>query len=209
MIVSVTPLALLPQADSQRKTKALPLFSYSQYIVMIFMFLAGVSQVVYYYIVKLNFRKVKHNEELWFYLGTTLVLGTFATCVLLINTTKPLELAFREGFFQVVSIITCTGFVSADFNLWPTAGLMYFFLLMFSGGCTGSTSGGIKMVRHLIVMKNIRNVFTKFVHPNIITSIKLNNKTINDKTNITIISFIILYIFIFIAGTVIISFNRN
>jgi trk system potassium uptake protein len=189
---------------STRNSSLMYYSSYSQYIVMIFMFFAGTSQVVYYFMVKLNFRKVKHNEELWFYIAVVVIAGTVATSILLTNTTKPLEVAFREGFFQVISIITCTGFASADFNLWPIAGTVLLFLLMFSGGSTGSTSGGIKMARHLIVLKNIRGVFTKLTHPNMVTSMKLNGKTINDETNITIISFIILYIFIFITGTVII-----
>ncbi len=81
---------------------------YSQYIISLFMFLSGVSFVIYYYIVKLNFRKVKHNDELWFYIGTTLVFGTIATCVLLANTTKSLEPAFREGFFS--------GYLNSDYN---------------------------------------------------------------------------------------------
>jgi trk system potassium uptake protein TrkH len=178
--------------------------AYSQYIITIFMFLSGVSFVVYYYIVKLNFRKVKHNDELWFYLGTTLFLGTIATCVLLINTTRPLEPAFREGFFQVISIITTTGYVSVDYLYWPSAGLLLIFLLMFAGASTGSTAGSIKMVRHLVVMKNIRNAVTKLVHPNVITQIKLNNKPLADKTNISIVSFVILYLMIFFAGTIIV-----
>jgi trk system potassium uptake protein TrkH len=181
--------------------------SYSQYIVMVFMFLAGISQVVYYFMIKLNFRKVRQNEELWFYIAVVVIAGTIATSILLTNTSKPLEVAFREGFFQVVSIITCTGFASTDFILWPISGTVLLFLLMFSGGCTGSTSGGIKMARHLVVLKNIRSVFTKLTHPNMVTSLKLNGKTINDATNITIISFIILYIFIFILGTLIIVAN--
>lgn len=189
---------------STRNSSLMYYSSYSQYIVMIFMFLAGTSQVVYYYMVKLNFRKVKHNEELWFYIGVVVLAGAIATSILLTNTTKPLEVAFREGFFQVISIITCTGFASADFNLWPTAGTVLLFLLMFSGGSTGSTSGGIKMARHLVVLKNIRSVLAKLTHPNMVTSMKLNGKTINDVTNTTIISFIILYIFIFLTGTVII-----
>jgi trk system potassium uptake protein TrkH len=189
---------------STRNSSLMYYSSYSQYIVMIFMFFAGTSQVVYYFMVKLNFRKVKHNEELWFYIAVVVMAGTVATSILLTNTTKPLELAFREGFFQVISIITCTGFASADFNLWPMAGTVFLFLLMFSGGSTGSTSGGIKMARHLVVLKNIRGVLTKLTHPNMVTSMKLNGKTISTETNITIISFIILYIFIFITGTVII-----
>jgi trk system potassium uptake protein TrkH len=189
---------------STKNTSLMYYSSYSQYIVMIFMFFAGISQVVYYFMIKLNFRKVKQNEELWFYIAVVLIAGTIATSILLINTNKPLEVAFREGFFQVISIITCTGFASADFIFWPLAGTVLLFLLMFSGGCTGSTSGGIKMARHLIALKNIKNVFTKLTHPNMVTSIKLNGKAINDTTNITITSFIILYIFIFIVGTVII-----
>ena len=183
--------------------------SYSQYIVMIFMFLAGTSQVVYYYLVKLNFRKVLHNEEFWFYLSTVIFTGTLATCILLINTTKPLEEAFREGFFQIISIITCTGFASADFILWPAAGIILIFLLMFSGGSTGSTSGGIKMARHLIVFKNIKSVFVRLVHPKTIPVVRLNGKLIDEKSNISIISFIVLYIFLFITGTVILAANGS
>jgi trk system potassium uptake protein TrkH len=178
--------------------------AYSQYIIAIFMFLSGVSFVVYYYIVKFNFRKVKHNDELWFYLGTTLFFGTLATCVLLANTTKSFEPALREGFFQVISIITTTGFVSVDYLYWPAAGLIIIFLMMFAGACTGSTTGSIKMVRHLIVMKNIKNTITKLIHPNVITQIKLNNKPLSDKTNISTISFVIQYLLIFLVSTIII-----
>ena len=178
--------------------------AYSQYIIALFMFLSGVSFVIYYFIVKFNFRKVKHNDELWFYLGTTLFFGTVATCVLLANTTKSLEPAFREGFFQVISIITTTGYVSTDYLYWPPAGLIIIFLMMFAGASTGSTTGSIKMVRHLIVAKNIRNALAKLVHPNMITQIKLNNKPLSDTTNISTISFVILYLFIFLVATVVI-----
>jgi trk system potassium uptake protein TrkH len=190
---------------STKNTSLMFYSPYSQYIVMIFMFLAGTSQVVYYYLVKLNFRKVKHNEEFWFYLSTVIFAGTIAACILLINTNKPLEEAFREGYFQIVSIMTCTGFASADFILWPSVGLTLIFLMMFSGGSTGSTSGGIKMARHLIVLKNIRMVFIRLIHPKTISVVKLNGKMLDEKTNISIISFIILYLFLFITGTVILT----
>jgi trk system potassium uptake protein TrkH len=179
--------------------------SYSQYVVMIFMFLAGTSQVVYYFLVKLNFRKVLHNEELWFYLAAVIVSGAIAVCFLLIYTVKPFEEAFREGYFQVISIMTCTGFANADYILWPAAGLTLIFLLMFSGGSTGSTSGGIKMARHLVVLKNIRSVFIRLIHPRTIAAIRLNGKILDDKTNISIISFIVLYIFLFVIGTIILT----
>lgn len=189
-------------------TKNASLMAYSpycQYIVMIFMFLAGISQVVYYYIIKLNFRKVKQNEELWFYLAVALVAGTLASSILFVNTPKQLEEAFREGFFQIVSIMTCTGFASADFIFWPAAGVVLIFMMMFSGGSTGSTSGGIKMARHLIAIKNIKSVLVRLVHPRTFTTIRLNGKILDDKTNVSIVSFIVLYIFLFIVGTVVLT----
>lgn len=181
--------------------------SYSQYIVLIFMFLSGVSQIIYYFLVKFNFKKVRQNEELWFYIGVVLITGTIATSLLLIHSDKSLEVAFREGFFQVISIITCTGFASADFLFWPVTAILLLFLLMFSGGSTGSTSGGIKMARHLIVLKNIKNVFIKLNHPKSITFVKLNGNSIAENTNISILSFVVLYLFLFIIGTIIVVFN--
>jgi trk system potassium uptake protein TrkH len=168
------------------------------------MFLSGISFIVYYYMVKLNFKKVKQNEELWFYIGTTVICGTLAMCILLAKTTKPFEIALREGFFQVISIITTTGYVNTDYLYWPQAALVLIFVLLFAGGCTGSTAGGIKMVRHLVVLKNIRNVTQKLVHPNIISQIKLNNKPLTETANISTISFVVVYIFIFLIGTLLV-----
>lgn len=190
---------------STKNLKLAAFSSYSQYIVMIFMFLAGISQLVYYYLFKLNFKKVKQNEELWFYMGAVLITGAIATFTLLFNSSKTFETSFREGFFQVVSIISCTGFASADYLLWPASGLILIFILMFAGGSTGSTSGGIKMARHLVVLKNIKNVFVKLNHPNAVSPIKLNNKVMNENTDVSIISFVALFLFIFIVGTLFVA----
>ena len=178
--------------------------AYSQYIVMIFMFMAGTSQVIYYYMVKFNFKKVKQNEELWFYVIVVLITGAIATILLLVNSTRSLEESFREGFFQIISIITCTGFASANYLAWPLAGTLLIFLVMFTGGSTGSTSGGIKIGRHLIVLKNIKNVFIKLNHPNSISFIKLNGKSVSENTNISILSFVALYLFLFVLGTIVV-----
>ncbi|MCJ7448180.1 MAG: TrkH family potassium uptake protein [Bacteroidales bacterium] len=188
------------------KNNSLQFYSpYSQYVVMIFMFLAGTSQVVYYYLGKLNFSKVRKNEELWFYIAVAVIAGAIATTILLSNSSRSFEEAFREGFFQIISIITCTGFASADYLLWPVAGTLLIFVMMFSGGSTGSTSGGIKMARHLIVLKNIKSAFIRLNHPKVHSVIKLNGKLVNESTNISIISFVLLYLFLFIVGTIIIT----
>jgi trk system potassium uptake protein TrkH len=179
--------------------------SYSQYIIMIFMFLAGVSFVVYYYLFKLNFRKVKQNEELWFYLATSVIAGAVATFILIAKTTKTLEVAFREGFFNVVSILTTTGYSNSDYLQWPLTGLIFIFLLLFTGACTGSTTGSIKMARHLLVLKNIKSVFIKINHPNAITQIKLNGNPLTWNVNISIISFVVIYLFIFVIGSIFVT----
>jgi trk system potassium uptake protein TrkH len=183
--------------------------SYSQYVVMIFMFLSGTSQLVYYYIFKFNFKKVKQNEELWFYMAVVIIAGAVATFILMAKTTKVFEVAFREGFFQVISIITCTGYASADYLLWPMTGILFIFILMFAGGSTGSTSGGIKMARHLIVLKNIKNVFVKLIHPNAISMVKLNDKVVAENTNTSILSFVALYLFVFVIGTILLIANGS
>lgn len=178
--------------------------SYSQYIIMIFMLLAGVSFVVYYYLLKFNFRKVIQNEELWFYLTTIIIAGGLATFILIAKTTKPFEVAFRDGFFQVISMLTTTGYSNSDYLLWPLTGVVLVFLLCFGGASSGSTTGSIKMARHMLVIFNIKNVFKKILHPNVVSQIKLNGNVLSWNTNISILSFVILYLFIFLAGTIIV-----
>jgi trk system potassium uptake protein TrkH len=189
---------------STKNTSLMYYSSYSQYIIMMFMFLAGVSQVVYYFLVKLNFKKIRQNEELRFYLAVVIVAGTLTTSLLLVGSAASLEVAFRQAFFNVISLISTTGFSSADFLLWPVPAIILIFLLFFTGASTGSTAGGIKMARHLIVIKNIKSVFVKLTHPNALTNIRFSGKVIPEKTNISIVSFIVLYLFIFLIGTILI-----
>jgi len=177
---------------------------YSQYILMIFMFLAGISQIVYYYFFKSNFKKVKQNEELWFYLATVIIIGSLITTVLLIHTTDTLEESARIGFFHVISILTTTGFVNGDYLLWPLPAMVILFLLFFTGASTGCNSGCIKMARHLIVIKNIKNVFIKLNHPSAVSNIRFNGTLLSEKNNISIVSFILLYLVIFVIGTILV-----
>ncbi|HPT21027.1 MAG TPA: TrkH family potassium uptake protein [Bacteroidales bacterium] len=175
--------------------------SYIQYIIMTFMFLAGVSQVIFYHFFKRNFKKIKQNDELWFYVAATIIAGALMTFILLIETTRSPEVAFREGFFNVISILTTTGFTTTNFVLLPSAGVLLIFLLYFAGASTGSTSGSIKMARHLLVLKNIRCAFIRLVHPNAVSNVKINGRLLPEKTNTSILSYVMLYIMTFFLGT--------
>jgi trk system potassium uptake protein TrkH len=174
---------------------------YIQYVIMIFMFLSGTNYIIYYYLIKLNFFKIKRNDEFKFYFIVTFLIGAVVTAILVFQMRKPLELAFREAYFQVISIITCTGFATADYLKWPTVAWVIIFFSMFLGGSTGSTAGGIKMVRHLIFYKALRKNFKKIMHPHAVFSIHLNGRSLAKSFINSNLSFIVLYILVFLVGT--------
>lgn len=176
---------------------------YIQYVIMLFMVLAGTNFAVHYYVYKRKYQKIKGNEEVRFYLLVILALGLIISGILFVKMNLPLEQAFRDGFFQVISIVTCTGFATADYMVWPRYAWFILFLAMFLGGSTGSTAGGIKMVRHMILLKNIRRTFRLMVWPNAIIPVKLDHSAVSDESNSNIISFIMAYLLIFVAGTIV------
>jgi len=177
--------------------------AYIQYVIAFFMFLSAASFVVLYFILKRNFTRVKANEELWFYIFFTTAAVVFVTLVLYFSTARSFEESFRHSLFQVISTISTTGFATTDYTLWPATALVIIFLLIFSGGSTGSTTGGIKMARHLIALKNLRNVTVRLQHPNAIMPVKLNGQVVPDSINSLMTVFIQLYVIIFIAGMII------
>ena len=110
------------------------------------------------------------------------------------------ESFFRHGLFQVVAIITTTGFVTADYTQWMPLLTITFFGLMFLGGSSGSTSGGVKVVRHLLMIKSGFLEFKRALHPNAILKARYNNKIVEDSISYTILGFFILYLLSFIIG---------
>jgi len=188
---------------STKNTSITDYSAYTQYIITLYMLLAGVSYVVYYYLVKLQFQKVRHNEELWFYLGVVWITGIITTLILYFQGGRPVESAFRESLFQVISFVTTTGYITTDYLYWPPAAIIILFVLLFAGASTGSSTGSIKMARHLLVIKNIRSVITKLMHPGAVTQIRMNKRVLSEKANLSVISFIILFLFIFLLSSVI------
>ncbi len=189
---------------STRNAGLIEFSAYSQYIVAVFMLLSGINFIIYYFILKRQFHKVRNNGELWFYFGIVFLAGMLVAMILITKTNTGVEAAFREGFFHVISIITTTGYSNSDYLVWPVAGTVIVFFLLFAGACTGSSTGSIKMARHLIVIKNIKTLYRKLIHPNAIMQIKMNGKPISDRTNRSVLSFVVLYLFIFLIGSLLI-----
>jgi len=187
---------------SPKNTSIIGYSPYIQYVITAFMLLAGVNFVIHYYIFKRDFKKVKENEELKFYLFVVFIIGSILTMSLYLTMNKSFEESFREAFFQIISIITCTGFASADYLLWPSFAWMIIFFAMFLGGSTGSTAGGIKMARHLVLLKNINRFFQHLRSPNAIIHLKLNKNLVSEDNNRTILSFIVLYFLIFAVSSI-------
>jgi|AMQJ01.1.fsa_nt_gi trk system potassium uptake protein TrkH len=174
---------------------------YIQYVIMIFMFLAGTNFIIHYFLIKGKFKKIYENDEFWFFMFWVLFSGFLVTIGLYLKMNLSFEQSFREAFFQVISIITCTGYATADYLLWPTFLWIFIFALMFLGGSTGSTAGGIKMARHLVLFKKIKLTFSRLLHPNMVSSIRLNGAVVNEENRHSILTFISWYLLVFVIGT--------
>lgn len=188
-----------------------------QYIVMLFMFLAGTNFVLSYFAFKLKFSKILKDEEFKIYLlsiiGFTIVVSLliyFQADVSASTVVHPMvwgafESAFRHGFFQVIAVVTTTGFVSADYTLWTPFLTIFFFGLMFLGGSAGSTAGGIKIIRHLIMIKNGILEFRRTLHPHAVLPVRYNKKGVPQSIVFNVLGFFILYMLFFIIGTLVFS----
>ncbi len=194
-----------------------------QYIIIFFMFVAGTNFVLSYYAVKGKFSKYLHDEEFKYYtlaiIGFTIVstlvvyhyaeVTTYTTDIQLIAHPKiwgELESSFRHSLFQVLAVVTTTGFVSADFTIWSPFLTVLFFIMMFLGASAGSTAGGVKFVRHIIMIKNGFLEFKRTIHPNAIIPVRFNNKSVTRGIVFNIMAFFILYLIIFAIGALVFSF---
>ncbi|WP_038527078.1 TrkH family potassium uptake protein [Formosa agariphila] len=188
-----------------------------QYIIIFFMFLAGANFVLSYFAFKGKIQKIFKDEEFklysWFIAIFTAIVALiiyFRADLSMSTITHPMvwgqaESAFRHGLFQVLSIITTTGFVSADYTLWTHFLVVFFFGLMFLGGSAGSTAGGVKVVRHLIMIKNGFMEFKRSLHPNAILPVRYNTKAVSGDIVFNVLAFFILYMLSFIIGALVFS----
>ncbi len=177
-----------------------------QYVIILFMFLAGANFSLHYYWLHRKIKPVTQNEEFrfYFYLIVGFTLLIFFGRVF--KSTIGVELTFRESLFQVVSMITTTGFVSADYEMWGVFFHVIFFLLLFIGGSAGSTGGGIKVVRHLILIKNSALELRRLIHPRAVIPVRYNKSTVSQDIVLNIMAFLLFYIAIFVFGSLVLSF---
>ncbi len=178
---------------------------YIQYVVIVFMFLAGVNFTLTYFGLKFKFKKVWENEEFKAYLSTIVLFTLLTTAGIAFFSEAPYEKAFRDAAFQVVSVITTTGFITADYTAWAHILTVLFFFFMFIGGSSGSTAGGVKIVRHVILFKNSFLEMKRLLHPTSIIPVRLNKKAITEKTTFNVLAFIMIYISIFVFGSIAVS----
>ena len=188
-----------------------------QYIIIFFMILAGTNYLLIYSAFIGKFKKLFNNTEFIWYLSFIAVFVLVTTLVLFFNVDLSntefdhpqiygkFESSFRHAFFQIVAVITTTGFVTGDFAGWTPFLTMLFFGLMFIGASSGSTSGGIKISRHLILIKNGFLEFKKALHPNAVLPLRYNHSVVKKAVIVNILAFFMLYLILFIIGAGVLS----
>ena len=188
-----------------------------QYIIILFMFLAGTNFVLSYYLFKGNVVKIVKDDEFKLYFRFIAIFTIIAAFLIYFRAdvsqssiAHPMvlgeaESAVRHALFQVLTVVTTTGFVSADYTMWTPFLTVFFFGLMFLGGSAGSTSGGVKVVRHLILIKNGFLEFKRSLHPNAILPVRYNTKSVSKDIVFNVLGFFILYMLSFIIGALVFS----
>ena len=179
---------------------------YCQWIIAIFMIVFGINFNIYYLLLIRRFSKALKNEELRLFIAIVLI----STAAIAVNTAgrfDTIEETVRTAFFQVSSIISTTGYGTADFNLWPQISKMILLALMFVGGCAGSTGGGAKVVRILLMFKAAKASIYRVLHPNSLKLLHMDGEVIDDDTAASVNSYMMLYFIIIALVTLLVSFD--
>lgn len=176
-----------------------------QYVLIAFMFFAGMNFTLHYFALHLNFEVFKRNTEFKVY-----ALFTIITTLIIVFIHRPhhifhFEEAVRQTLFHVVSLVTTTGFVSSDFENWAPFSRKVFFVLLFIGGCAGSTGGGIKFVRHILLFKNSFLELKRLIHPRAIIPIRFNERAVSQEIILNVQAFFMIYILLFVISSVILA----
>jgi len=175
------------------------------YVIIVFMFLAGTNFTLLYFGLHNRLRVIWKNEEFRFYLGFTILFAVMISSVVYAVTGNTFEQSVRHSLFQLVSIVSSTGFITDDYTAWTPLLTVVFFMLMFIGGSAGSTAGGVKVVRHVILLKNSLMELRRQLHPNAVLPVRLNRKAISADITFNVMAFMIIYFMVFAVGSIVIS----
>ena len=180
---------------------------YLQWVIAVFMLLFGVNFNVYYLLLIRRFKSVIKSEELWIYLGiVALSVGLITANIYSIYGN--FAAALRNSAFQVSSIITTTGYSTADFDAWPTLSKAILFILMFIGACAGSTGGGLKVSRVALIFKSMKRDVRKLTHPRLVATAQFEGKNVEEETLKNIRGYFAVYMVVFVAVFLLISFEH-
>ena len=179
-----------------------------KWVVTVFSFLGGVNFALLFFPFRGKLREALRNEELRLYVGV--VLG--ATLLLCVNLRLQAGISFGDSItdaaFQTVTIITTTGFATVDFSLWPTFCRMVLVMLMFTGACAGSTTGGIKLSRIAILCKSLKRDLKRLAHPNHVSVVKMDGQPVEERVVSAAGSYITAYMLVLLAGALIVSWDN-
>ncbi len=178
---------------------------YIQYVIIVFMFLAGTNFTLSYLAMHFKFRQVLKNEEFRFYVFFIIFFAVIITFILRVTQEQPLEHSFRDSLFQVVSILTTTGYSTTNYLNWVPVGIVLLFLLMFFGGSAGSTGGSIKIVRVVLLLKNSFLELKRLIHPSAVIPVRLNSQAVTSVTITNVLAFASFYILTVMVSIVVIS----
>ncbi len=179
---------------------------YIQWVTTIFMLIFGVNFNIYYLLLVKKWKTASKSTELWFYIGMVL-LSIVLICFNIRPLFDSLGETIRHSAFQVATIVSTTGYATTDFNLWPTFSKTILLFLMFVGACAGSTAGGFKCARVVILLKKIRRETKKLIHPRAVNSMRFEGKTVENHVVSSVSSYLTVYILIFCATLIAISLD--
>ena len=178
-----------------------------EYIIAVFMMIFGINFNLFYLLMIKDFADIFKNEELKYYLG--IIAGATALITLnIVGMYESIEAAFRDAFFQVTSLITTTGFITANYELWPEFSKTMLIVILMIGACGGSTGGGLKVSRLVILLKMITQELKRMVHPRSVNIIKLDGMKIEQETVDSVTSFFVIYVFLIFGSFIIISVDN-
>lgn len=179
--------------------------AFVQYVFIVFMFFAGMNFTLHYYALHFKFEWFKRNTEFKFYASFILITAVIIVFIHRPHHTFNFEESLRQSLFHVVSLVTTTGYVSSDYENWAPFSRMIFFVLLFIGGCAGSTGGGIKFARHYLLLRNSLLELKRLVHPRAIIPVRFNEKAVSQEIIFNVQAFFIFYILLFVLGAIVLS----